>query len=270
MGKIDLSGEVGLGQSYQVDDIDTPPGFPIACSGEAMCGDCGVCKNCRNNPNQFENLSDDEIEYVLDNASNPELMGAAIKKFFQKRKSRAKAFIAKKKATKKGRKIGKVGKIALGVLGGPFSLIAARRRLKKKGVTKKQILNKVRAKMKKMPKGLKVLLGFALAPLAPLLLATAPIAGVMTAKKIAERRKARKQLSAAVAKMPKETQEAAKVAIEPNLTELEEPQTAATKEIPVSNVGPGGVEVTEKKSGGIGALLPIAALAALPLIMGDM
>jgi len=212
-----------------------PARFPHGCHIDINCGSYTPCAKCRNSPRQFENLSEDEIVYVMENAPNPELMGAALKKFLRKTKKKVSAKIAK--VVKKIAPKTKAGKIALGILAAPLAPGLATKVLTAKAIKTvvvkkerqkaiksiKKGITKAKAAIKKLPKPLRIAAGIALAPLAPTI-ATAAMTAVPV--KLATSPKARKQLVkdaknakkkivAAVKKLPKPLRIVAGIALAP-------------------------------------------------------
>lgn len=208
-----------------------PARFPNGCHIDINCGSYRPCMKCRNSPRQFENLTGEEIVYVMENAPNPEIMGAALKKFLQKTKKKV-AKVVKKIAPKT-----KAGKIALGILAAPLApglatkaltvkavkTVAIKKERKKAVASIKKGITKAKAAIKKLPKPLRIAAGVALAPLAPTIataaMTTAPVALAASpkarAKLVKSAKTAKKKLVAAVKKMPKPLRIAAGIALAP-------------------------------------------------------
>lgn len=71
----------------------------------------------------FDRMTDSEIMYVADRSPYPEYMGGKVKEWLQRRKKRAKAFVGKVKA--KYKKLPKWAKIATGIFAAPALAAAA-------------------------------------------------------------------------------------------------------------------------------------------------
>lgn len=71
----------------------------------------------------FDRMTDDEIIFTMQNTPYPEFMGGKLKDWFKRRKTRAKAVVAKVK--EKFKKMPKWAKVATGVLAAPLALPAA-------------------------------------------------------------------------------------------------------------------------------------------------
>ncbi|MDD5688610.1 MAG: hypothetical protein PHE88_12350 [Elusimicrobia bacterium] len=221
------------------------------CHVDINCGNYGKCTHCAGNPRQFENLSNDEIRYMIANSENPELMGAALKKFVKKVKK--KVATAKKKVQKAVKKLPKplraLAKVSLAVVAPTTMLTAATTaasvKAAKLATSKKERVktaNKIKAAKKKvvsniqkLPKPLRVAAGLAIAPLMPATTASIMTTGVtVKAAKLAtskkERVKVANQIKAAkkkvvsnIQKLPKPLRIAAGLALAPLM-----PTTTAT------------------------------------------
>lgn len=71
----------------------------------------------------FDRMTDDEIIFTMQNTPYPEFMGGKLKDWFKRRKTRAKALVQKVKT--KFKKMPKWAKVATGVLAAPLALPAA-------------------------------------------------------------------------------------------------------------------------------------------------
>lgn len=234
------------------------------CQVNIYCGEYSKCGRCAGNPKQFEGLSADEIRYVLENTDNPELMGAALKKFVKKVKKKVQKAVKKLPKPLRG-----LAKVSMAVLAPTTAITAlttaasvktAKLATSKKERVKtankiKQAQKKVKANIKKLPKPLRIMATAALAPLMPTTIITAATtAATVKAGKLAtskkERVKAANQIKAAkkrvvanIKKLPKPLRIAAGLALAPLM-----PATTATllAAAPIAATGLAAKKVTQR------------------------
>lgn len=187
-------------------------------------GECGrfmECAGCATNPAQFDRLSADEIVSMVENSTNPELMGAALKNLFKRASAKAKE--VKKKVVSKLKNAPKPLKLAAAVALAPLAPTMAPRLITKKVATnvlkKTPIGKKIAAKVASLPKPLRAALSVAAAPLSPTM---APAMLTAKAAKALSNKKTRtnlikqvKQLPAKFKKLPKPLKVAAGIALAP-------------------------------------------------------
>lgn len=235
-----------------------------SCQVNIYCGEYQRCGQCAGNPKQFERLSADEIRYIMDNTDNPELMGAALKKFIKKAKAKVQKTIKKLPKPLRG-----IAKVSMAVLAPTTAITAlttkATVKTAKLATSKKERVKtankikaaqkKVVANIKKLPKPLRIVAGAALAPLMPTTFITAATtAATVKAGKLAtskkERVKTANQIKAVknkvisnIKKLPKPLRIVAGLALAPLM-----PATTATllAAAPIAATGFAAKKATQK------------------------
>lgn len=220
----------------------------------------------------FDRMTDSEIIYTMENTPYPEFMGGKLKQWLQRRKKRAKAFGQKLK--KKFKKLPKWAKIATGIFAAPLALaagpgaaIAAGKALKKKRQKKLAAMTpEQRAAFKKKRKRR----GIAAASM------LVPGAGIAAAiRRRRKKRLAKKRARRTVTQVVRPTRATAGITarrMPPGLAKMPVKKVpippAAVAQAEASDEA-GAVAVPEKKKGGLGGLLGLGALAALPFLLGS-
>ena len=245
----------------------------------------------------FDRMTDSEIMYAMDRSPYPEYMGSKVSEWLQRRKTRAKEFT--KKVAAKYKKMPKWAKIltaplaaaaalplaaaalpaAIGLTAAaaplafaaapaaPFAIAALAKKRKdaynRMTPTQKAVEDKKRRRR----------IGIASAFIPGLGLTALTAAGAVKGAKLVQKRRAERLAAQRAARAVTTTVRAKNGPVEEDVTEMQAP--AAMQPIPMKAVPMqqeqddqenGAPEATEKKKSGIGAMVGLGALAALPFI----
>ncbi len=232
-GRSQPAGKSAINFNRPMKKMRSSPGCQIS----VYCGieSPGQCSRCSARGG-LQNLSDDEVDYIIDNSGYPELMGAALKK-----KIKAAVKKVKKTVKKVVKKIPKPLKVAAAFLAPTTAITAlatkaavkttklatSKKERVKTAAKIKQAQKKVKANLKKLPKPLRVIATAALAPVMPTTLITAATtAATVKAGKLATSKKERvkaankikqvkKNVIANIKKLPKPLRVVAGLALAP-------------------------------------------------------
>jgi hypothetical protein len=248
-----------------------PARFPHSCTVSGLCGEYSVCGDCRRHPDNYDNLSADELRYIAENTTNPELMGAAFSKLKAKvQQAKSKVQAVKKNVVTKLKSAPKPLKALAAIAAAPLMIAAApvlapklaTGAAIKLAASKKarietrdkfnQVKGKVKAAVKKAPMPLKVAAGLMLAPLAPGLASKmATGAGIKTLADKKKRAAIAAKVKSTVKAMPKPLRVAAGIALAPlmPMTAMTALTTAAAAAPIAASLAPGAIaaKVVQKK-----------------------
>lgn len=224
----------------------------------------------------FDNLTDEEIIYLMQRSPDPELMGGKLKQWLKRRKKRAKAFFGKVK--KKFKKMPKWAKVAMfAPLAAPaiatgvgIAAAVKRRRAKERAMLAKMTpaqraayLKKKRARRRKAGRIASMFIP-GVAPIAATAMAVKGIKKARRRRMSARRNKLLVQRKAALLAKRKAALAAKQkkvAAVKKQVTKKMMPVKAVPKTVPKE-------ATPEKKKGGLAPILATAALA-LPLFLGQ-